>query len=107
MWANFTSWFVTWLITLQECVLRTGKQLLQITWLFICKYYGIGQLIVKTIVCTDVQPIFIYIFHKSSDGWICVMKVMRFSLVFLLELRVKDLDRTMRDAWLICLEINL
>ena len=32
-------------------------------------YDGIGQLIVKTIVCTDVQPVFIYIFHKSSDGW--------------------------------------
>ena len=35
------------------------------------------------------------------------MKVMRFSLVFLLELRVKDLVRTMCDAWLICSEINL
>ena len=33
------------------------------------KYDGIGQLIVKTIVCTDVQPVFIYIFQKSSDGW--------------------------------------
>ena len=99
---------MTWLITLQECVLRTGKQLLQITWLFICKYDGIGQLIVKTIVCTDVQPVFIYIFQKvAMDGWNCVMKVTRFSLVFLLELRVKDLVRTMCDAWLICLEINL
>ena len=44
-------------------------QLFQITWLFIGKYDGIGQLIVKTIVCTDVQPVFIYFFQKSSDGW--------------------------------------
>ena len=41
---------------------------LQITWLFIGKYDGIGQLIVKTIVCTDVQPVFIYIFQKSNEG---------------------------------------
>ena len=60
---------MTWLITLQECVLRTGKELLQITWLFIGKYDGIGQLIVKMIVCTDVQPVFIYIFLISCDGW--------------------------------------
>ena len=46
-----------------------GFQLLQITWLFIGKHDGIGQLIVKTIVCTDVQPVFIYIFPRSSDGW--------------------------------------
>ena len=44
-------------------------QLLQITWFFICKYDGIGQHIVKTIVCTDVQSVFIHIFHESSDGW--------------------------------------
>ena len=44
-------------------------QLLQIKWLFIGKYDGIGQLIVKTIVCTDVQPVFIHISKKSSDGW--------------------------------------
>ena len=48
--------------------LRMGKQLLQTTWLFIGKYDGIGQLIIRTIVCTDVQPVFIYIFQKSSDG---------------------------------------
>ena len=48
-----------------KCVLRTGKQLLQITWLFIGTYDGIGQLIVKTIVCSDVQPVFIYIFSKK------------------------------------------
>ena len=35
------------------------------------------------------------------------MKVMRFSFVFSLELRVKDLVRTICDAWLICSEINL
>ena len=45
------------------------QTLLQITWFFICKYDGIGQLIVKTIDCTDVHAVFIYIFHKSSDGW--------------------------------------
>ena len=62
-------------------------------------YDGIGQLIVKTIVFTDVQPVFIYIFFKvAMDGWNCVLKVMRFLLVFLLEIRVKDLDRTMCDA---------
>ena len=43
--------------------------LLHITWLFIGTYDGIGQLIVETIVCTDVLPVFIYIFQKSSDGW--------------------------------------
>ena len=59
---------MTWLITLQKCVLRTGK-LLQITWLFIGKDDGIGQLIVKTIVCTDVQPVFIYIYKNvAMDG---------------------------------------
>ena len=47
-----------------------GRQLLQIKWLFIGKYDRIGQLIVKTIVCTDVQPVFIYFFQKSSDWWI-------------------------------------
>ena len=35
------------------------------------------------------------------------MKVMRFSLVFSLELHVKDLVRVICDAWLICSEINL
>ena len=76
---------------------------MQIKWLFIGKYDGIGKLIVKTIVCTDVQPVFIYIFQKIAiDGWNCVMKVMRYSLVFLLELRVKDLVRTICDARLIC-----
>ena len=43
----------------------------------------------------------------AKDGWNSVMMVMRFSLVFLLELHVKDLVRTMCDAWLICSEINL
>ena len=33
--------------------------------------------------------------------------MMRFSLVFLLEIRVKDLVRTMCDARLICSEINV
>ena len=27
------------------------------------------ELIVKTIVCIDVQPVFNYIFQKCSDGW--------------------------------------
>ena len=38
-------------------------------WLFIGKYGGFEQLIVKTMVFTDVQLFFIYFFHKSSDGW--------------------------------------
>ena len=83
-------------------------ELLHIKWLFIGKYDGIGQLIIKTIVCTDVQSVFIYIFKTVAiNGWNCVMKVMRFSLVFLLEIRVKDLVRTICDARLICSEINL
>ena len=53
------------------------------------------------------QSLFTFFMKVAMDGWNCVMKVMRFSLVFLLELRVKDLVRTMCDAWLICLEINL
>ena len=40
-----------------------GKQLLQITWLLIDKYDGIRQLIVETIICTNVQPVFIYIYQ--------------------------------------------
>ena len=69
---------------------------------------GIGQLIVNPIVCTDVQPVFIYIFFKVAiDGWNCVMKMMRFSLVFLIELRVKDLVCVICDARLICSEIDL
>ena len=65
--------------------------MLQTTWLIIGKYHGIAQLIVKTIVCSDVQPVFIYFLQKvAKDGWNCVMKVMSFSLVFLLELHVKD-----------------
>ena len=35
------------------------------------------------------------------------MKVMSFSFVFLLEIHVTDLARTICDARLICLEINL
>ena len=38
-------------------------------WLFIGKHDGIGQLIVKAIVCNEFHPVFIYIFLKSSDGW--------------------------------------
>ena len=44
--------------------------------LFIGQYDGIGQRIVKTIVCTDVQPVFTYFCHEVAiDGWNCVMKV--------------------------------
>ena len=52
-------------------------------------------------------PLFTFFKKEAMDRWNCVMKVMRFSLVFLLELRVKDSVRTMCDAWLICLKINL
>ena len=47
--------------------------------MFIGKYDKIGQRIGKRIVCTDVQPVFIYFLHKVAiEGWNCVMKVMRF-----------------------------
>ena len=46
------------------------------------------------------QSLFTFFKKVAMDGWNCVMKVMRFSLVFLLELRVKDMVRTMCDAWL-------
>ena len=52
-----------------KCVLRTGEQLLQITWLFTGQFVGIGQLIVKTIFSTDVQPVVFCTFQESSDGW--------------------------------------
>ena len=71
---------------------------------FIGKYDEIGQLVAKTIVCTDVQPVFTYFFQKVAiDGWKCVMKLMRFSL----ELHVNDLVRVICDARLICSEFHL
>ena len=39
-----------------------GMQLLWIKLLFIDKHDDIGQFIVKTIVCADVQPVFIIFF---------------------------------------------
>ena len=47
------------------------------------------------------QSLFTFFKKVAMDGWNCVIKVMRFLLVFLFELRVKDLVRTMCDAWLI------
>ena len=40
------------------------------------------------------QSLFTFFNKVAMDGWNCVMKVMRFSLLFLFELRVKDLVRT-------------
>ena len=37
------------------------------------------------------QSLFAFLEKVAIDGWNCVMKVMRFSLVFSLELHVKDL----------------
>ena len=53
------------------------------------------------------QSLFTFFKEVAMDGWNCVMKVMRFSLVFLLEIRVKDLVRTICDAWMISSFINL
>ena len=69
---------------------------------------GLDNLLLKRLsVRMFSQSLFRFFKKVAMDGWNCVMKVMRFSLVFLLELRVKDLVRTMCDTWLICLEINL
>ena len=43
----------------------------------------------------------------AIDGWNCVMKVMRLSSVFMLELHVKNYVRVIREMRLICSEINL
>ena len=69
---------------------------------------GLDNLLLKRLsVRMFSQSLFTFFKKVAMDGWNSVMRVMRFSLVFLLELRVKDLARTMCDAWLICLEINL
>ena len=69
---------------------------------------GLDNLLLKRLsVRMFSQSLFTFFIKVAMDGWNCVMKVMRYLLVFLLELRVKDLVRTMCDAWLICLEINL
>ena len=69
---------------------------------------GLDNLLLKRLsVRMFSQSLFTYFKKVAMDGWYCVMKVMRFSLVLLLELRFKDLVRTMCDAWLICSEINL
>ena len=41
------------------------------------------------------QSLFTLLKIVAMDGWNCVMKVMRFSLVFLLEIHVKYLVRTL------------
>ena len=47
--------------------------------------------------------LFTFFIKVAMDECNCVMKVMLFSLVLFFELRVKDLVRTMCDAWLILL----
>ena len=65
---------------------------------------GLDNLLLKRLsVGMFRQSLFTFFKKVAMDGWNCVMKVMRFSLIFLLELRVKDLVRTICDAWLICL----
>ena len=69
---------------------------------------GLDNLLLKRLSVRMIsQSLFTFFIKVAMDGWNCVMNVMRFSLVFLLELRVKDLVRTICDAWLICLEIDL
>ena len=53
------------------------------------------------------QSLFTFFKKVAIDGWNCVMKVTRFSVVFLSELHVKYLVRVICDARLICSEINL
>ena len=69
---------------------------------------GLDNLLLKRLsVRMFRQSLFTFFTKVALDGWNCVMKVMRLSLVFLLEILVKDLVRTICDAWLICSEINL
>ena len=59
---------------------------------------GLDNLLLKRLSVRMFSQSLLTFFKKvAMDGWNCVMKVMRFSLVFLLELRVKDLVRTMCD----------
>ena len=69
---------------------------------------GLDNLLLKRLsVRMSSQSLFTLFRRVAIDRWNCVMMVMRFSLVFLLELHVKDLLRVICDAWLICPEINL
>ena len=64
---------------------------------------GLDDLLLKRLsVRMFSQSLFTFLKKVAMDGWNCAMKVMRFSLVVLLELRVKDLVHTICDAWLIC-----
>ena len=74
----------------------------------LARMMGLDNLLLKRLsVRMFSQSLFTFLKKVSIDGWNCVMKVMGFSLVFLLELRVNDLVRTICDARLICSEINL
>ena len=69
---------------------------------------GLDNLLLKRLsVRMFSQSLFTFFKKIAMDGWNCVMKVMRFSLVFLLEIIVKDFVCTMCDVLLICSEINL
>ena len=55
---------------------------------------GLDNLLLKRLsVRMFSQSLFTFFIKVAMDRWNCVMKVMRLSLVFLLELRVKDLVR--------------
>ena len=69
---------------------------------------GLDNLLLKRLsVRLFSQSLFAFFKKVAIDGCNCVIKVVRFSLVSLLELRVQDLARAICDARLICLEIDL
>ena len=69
---------------------------------------GLGILLLKRLsVRMFSQSLFTFFRKVSNVGINCLMNVMRFSLVFLSELHVKDLVRVKCDTLLICSEINL
>ena len=69
---------------------------------------GLDNLLLKRLfVRMFSQPLFTFFKKVAIDGWNCVMKVMRLSFAFQMELLVKDLVRTMCEARLMCSEINL
>ena len=69
---------------------------------------GLDNLLLKRLsVRMFSQSLFTFFLKVVIDRWNYVLKVMRFLLVFLLELHVTDLVRTKCDARLICSEINL
>ena len=74
----------------------------------LARMMGLDNLLIKRLsVRIFCQSLFTFYIKVAIDGWNCVMKVMCFSLVFSLELHVKDLVRVICDERLICSEIKL